>query len=225
MRFLSAGPPQRYAAAGGSTSGVVAGARLSNDVPVAIWRVEPRSRRQRSTSDDAATVDSMWEIEFFEHPETGKAPVIEWMEGDLDRDKHLAVVAAVEQVLAKQGLDVCETEWGKQLGKGLAEFRIRHSADEIVHMFDSALETSSPEGRRKSPEKILLRVFFHAHGKKIILLIHGYDKGRHPSARRQQSEIEKAHQYLKLWKEAQRDAEKAARKAGDGPPPRRRRKK
>jgi hypothetical protein len=40
-------------------------------------------------------------------------------------------------------------------------------------------------GKNPRPEpgrgKILLRVFFHAHGNKLILLLSGYDKGERPA--------------------------------------------
>jgi putative component of toxin-antitoxin plasmid stabilization module len=48
--------------------------------------------------------------------------------------------------------------------------------------------------------KILLRVFCHAHGDRIILLLGGYDKGERPSARHQQAQIELARTRLKDWK-------------------------
>jgi len=51
--------------------------------------------------------------------------------------------------------------------------------------------------------RILLRVFFHAHGKRLILLLSGYDKGSRPSARHQQREIERARAYLKEWRTMQ----------------------
>lgn len=52
------------------------------------------------------------------------------------------------------------------------------------------------ERAQSDPEKsakILLRVFFcTGPGRKIILLLSGYDKGKDPSGRRQQREIVKA---------------------------------
>jgi hypothetical protein len=163
----------------------------------------------------------VYEIEFFEHPRTGKTPVIDWMEGELEQPKQSALLAALERVLAKQGLDVCGSEWGKQLGKGLAEFRIRHSADEIEHMFEleRAANSEGQRGGKKEPEKIVLRVFFHAYGDKIILLLSGYDKGENPGERRQQKEIAKAREYLKLWQAAQKAAEKEARRGQKRPRP------
>jgi hypothetical protein len=48
-----------------------------------------------------------------------------------DRAKKVAVTTAIERVLKIYGTDVCLTEWGKNLGRGLNEFRIRHTAEEI----------------------------------------------------------------------------------------------
>ncbi|MEO6866882.1 MAG: hypothetical protein ABI200_02560 [Gaiellales bacterium] len=54
--------------------------------------------------------------------------------------------------------------------------------------------------------KILLRVFCHAHGQRIILLVGGYDKGERPSHTHQQQQIALARSRLKSWKARQRPA-------------------
>ena len=76
----------------------------------------------------------------------------------------------------KDGLGVCRTRWGKNLGDGLAEFRV---------------------GEGDTQGGILLRVFFHAFGDRRILILHGYDKGEDPSERRQQREISEARRRLR----------------------------
>jgi hypothetical protein len=96
------------------------------------------------------------------------------------------------------------TEWGKQLGGGIFEFRIRHTAEEIAHMFRGA----APERGKRGG--VLLRVFCHAHGAKIVLLLHGYDKGADPSEKRQQREIQLARKRLAAFKERQARAGNAA---------------
>ncbi len=53
-------------------------------------------------------------------------------------------------------------------------------------------------------EKVLLRVFVHFYGDKVILLLGGYDNGADPKERRQQREIAKARRYLAQFKERQR---------------------
>lgn len=78
-------------------------------------------------------------------------------------------------MLCERGLDLARTEWLKALGEGLHEFRVRHDADEITRMFGG--DEPDAVGRR---EKVLLRVFVHFHGDKVILLLGGYDKGRGP---------------------------------------------
>jgi putative component of toxin-antitoxin plasmid stabilization module len=112
----------------------------------------------------------------------------------LTPSKRAAAVAAIELVLAELGLDVCQTEYGKALGKGLFEFRIRH--DESV--IRSKAGEHRPKGGRSEP--VLLRVFCHAHGEKIVLLLGGYDKGEDSGRRRQQKEIDTARKRLRSFR-------------------------
>jgi hypothetical protein len=53
-------------------------------------------------------------------------------------------------------------------------------------------------------EKVLLRVFVHFYGDKVILLLDGYDKGKDPKARRQQREVAQARRLLKQFKARRR---------------------
>ena len=153
-----------------------------------------------------------YEIEFFRRADGGE-PVRRFLDA-LSEDKRNALVAALTFVLARQGLDVCRSEWGKHLGGGLAEFRLRHNAREVSTSHGPA-DAALPES---SAEKILLRVFFHAHGNRLILLLSGYDKGARSSARNQQKEIERARGYLKEWQ-----AEQARRRRANARPSSRRR--
>jgi hypothetical protein len=136
-------------------------------------------------------------IEFFRGAD-GSEPVRRFIDS-LSNDKRDALLAALAHVLARQGLDVCRSEWGKQLGGGVAEFRLRHDEREIL-VRDRVTMSDLPGS---SPEKILLRVFFHAHGKRLILLLSGYDKGARPNARHQQREIKRARTHLKEWRAIQ----------------------
>jgi hypothetical protein len=138
-----------------------------------------------------------YKIEFFRSVD-GSEPVRRFIDS-LSNDKRDALLAALAHVLARQGLDVCRSEWGKQLGGGVAEFRLRHDEREIL-VRDRVTMSDLPGS---SPEKILLRVFFHAHGKRLILLLSGYDKGARPNARHQQREIERARTHLKEWRAIQ----------------------
>jgi hypothetical protein len=99
-------------------------------------------------------------IEFFEDDD-GRSPVEEWMDSDLTDLELAALVFGLEHVLSRHGVDVYQTEWGKQLGEGLFEFRIRHTSAEIEHMFTGA-SSGRQAGKR---EKVLLRVFCHAYGR------------------------------------------------------------
>ena len=102
-------------------------------------------------------------------------------------------------MLSVQGIDLVRTEWLKALGEGLHEFRVRHDADEVARMFGG--EAPVVDGQ---PEKVLLRVFVHFHGQKVVLLLGGYDKGDDPNERRQQREIAEARRLLGQFKERQR---------------------
>jgi hypothetical protein len=84
------------------------------------------------------------------------------------------------------GIAVCGTEFGKQLGGGLFEFRLRSDLRDQVPPGDVA-------GR------LLLRVFCHAHGDRLILLLAAYDKGENPSPRRQNAEMALARERLRDW--------------------------
>jgi hypothetical protein len=57
------------------------------------------------------------------------------------------------RILQQQGISVCGTPFGKQLGEGLFEFRLRE-------------------------EGLLVRVFCHAYGNQIVLLLSWLRQGR-----------------------------------------------
>lgn len=108
-------------------------------------------------------------------------------------------------------MELVRTEWLKPLGEGLHEFRVRHDASEITNMFsgedaDDAANAISP------PRAILLRVFVHFYGDRVILLLSGYDKGGDPSDKRQQREIARARKCLTAWHEQQKRQRKAERR-------------
>jgi len=75
----------------------------------------------------AADSPGEWEVEFYAD-ESGREPCREWM-GKLTPLKRIG------------GLDVVETEFGKALGGGLYEFRLRWSADRV----DVAAAGACPE--------------------------------------------------------------------------------
>ena len=104
----------------------------------------------------------------------GKQPAQEFIQG-LTGEKRASLMAAIKEILVEQGINVCGTEFGTNLGKGLCEFRVRD-------------------------KRGTLRVFFHAHGDKLILLLSGYDKGRRGD-KRQAAAIKKARRFLADFKQ------------------------
>ena len=101
-----------------------------------------------------------YKIEFYED-EHGDKPVLRWIRERLTSTQRYELGEAMREQLQEKGVGVCATDYGRQLGKGLFEFRLRRSVEEVG-------------------ERILLRVFCHAHGNKVVLLLGGYDKGDTP---------------------------------------------
>ncbi len=118
-------------------------------------------------------------LEFYED-ERGDKPVLRWIREELTKTQRSELGQAMREQLQQKGVGVCATEYGKQLGKGMFEFRLRRSVEQ-------------------AGERVLLRVFCHAHGNKVVLLLGGYDKGVDPSARRQGDEIAVARRRLAEW--------------------------
>jgi len=116
-----------------------------------------------------------YRIEFYED-ESGRKPVLGWIRDDLDVRERRVLGTAMREILQQQGVGVCGTPFGRQLGGGLFEFRLRES-------------------------ELLLRVFCHAYGERIVLLVRGYDKGADPSAKRQTREIAEARRRLARWRQ------------------------
>ena len=111
---------------------------------------------------------------FYAEPD-GRLPVRDWLRVELTPDERRTVGAAMFRILQTLGVDVCRTAFGRQLGQGLFEFRLRE-------------------------DKLLVRIFCHAHGDRLILLLAGYHKGRDPSAKRQEREIALARARLRDWR-------------------------
>jgi hypothetical protein len=147
-------------------------------------------------------VAKTWTIEFYE--EDGQSPVERWLD-DLDEIARAAALTALGVVLAERGLGVCATEWGKQLGEALFEFRIRHTAEEITSMFGPT-DVAGPK------VKVLLRIFCHAYGDKVVLLLAGYDKADNPNEKAQAATIKLARKRLVAFKAAGAAAKKLTKK-------------
>jgi len=85
-------------------------------------------------------------------------PALRWIKEDLSGTKRRALGMAMNEVLQRHGVQVVgERSWGRQLGEGLFEFRV----DRVVKADDEVAE------------KIVLRVFCHAHGDRKVLVLHG----------------------------------------------------
>jgi hypothetical protein len=109
-----------------------------------------------------------FEIEFFED-EQGTEPALTFMQS-LPPQKRRAIGVALNEFLQHLGPDVSRTDFGKNPGGGLYEFRVDQDAAQFLR---KAGKNPRPE---PSEGKTLLRVFFHPHGTKLILLLCGYDK-------------------------------------------------
>lgn len=99
------------------------------------------------------------------------------------------------EYLQRRGMGVCDGPFGKNLGEGLFELRLDQAPDELDRRAGRSVSLAA---RR---EKILLRVFCHAHGEKIVLLLGGYDKLAHSAKSYQQRQIAEARKRLVRWKE------------------------
>jgi hypothetical protein len=137
-----------------------------------------------------------YELEFY-IDDVGREPALAFMRS-LSTLKRRAIGVALHEFLRHLGPDVVRTDFGKSLGGGLYEFRVDQDAEQILRKAGKDPRPESDEG------KILLRVFFHPHGKKLILLLSGYDKGERTSRAHQNAQIEEARKLLSRWKEREK---------------------
>lgn len=138
----------------------------------------------------APTGDTPFRLEFYKD-EGGVEPVLEWLRS-LDSVRRRAIGVAMHEILGKMGIEVCGTEFGKHLGQGLFEFRVRQSAHQVL----ARAGRGGKSGRAGDEKNILLRVYCHAHGDGVVLLVAGYDKGKDASAKRENKEIALARKRL-----------------------------
>lgn len=144
-----------------------------------------------------------FELEFFVEDD-GRPVIRDWLRG-LSLTKKQVLGTAMRQVLQQLGIEVCGTDFGKQLGQGLFEFRLRTKQGDVQNVSGA---------KKLPPEEILMRVFCHAHGDGLVLLLSGYDKGEDPSAKRQKKEIENARARLRRWNVRQKKGLPASRHYG-----------
>jgi hypothetical protein len=153
-----------------------------------------------------------WKLEFYE--ENGREPVLDFLRG-LDEHKEQALAAALNHVLRYEGTGVCGSSWGKWVpgAKGIFEFRVRLDAATILRERGVSVPA---ELEGQAHLDVLLRVFCHAHGQKLVLLLAAYDKGAEPSPKRQNAEIRRAKQRLTRWNDRRDLRAKQARRQGGG---------
>lgn len=138
-----------------------------------------------------------WTVEVWED-RNGRSPFTKWYE-KLDEYDQAVVHTAITKILQPMGMDIAGTEWGKPLGGGLYEFRIRLALSTLANRGEAEGDKENPPPWKD--RKVLMRIFCTFHGDRIILLFQGYDKGKDPSDKRQQREIKKAKKLLRDWKE------------------------
>lgn len=160
-----------------------------------------------------------WTIEFYED-EYGEKPVLNWIRNDLSPTKRRALGTAMRRILQQYGVGVCSTNWGDQVATGLMEFRVRMRGSEVINIEAEINEVTAAVAAQRfdlnASEDILLRVFFAPRGEKLVLLLHGYDKGEDTSKKRQQNEIRTAQARLTALDEREARAKKIAKRGRTG---------
>ena len=146
-------------------------------------------------TDESEPRGGRWVPEAFQTA-LGNIPFATFVDG-LPNASANALKIAINTVLAARGIELAGTEWLRPLGKGLHEFRIRHDAAEIAHMFGRHTAAATPPRRA-----ILLRLFVHFHGDRQVVLLNGHDKGADTSERRQRLEIARARRLLAQFRNA-----------------------
>lgn len=137
-----------------------------------------------------------YRVELFED-EHGDCPVHRWLTEELTEPEAGILGMAMRHYLQELGAAVVETRYGRALGGGLYEFRLDDTVDDVLNRLKLKRKKKLS---RASGRAMLLRAFFTVHGDKVVLLLGGYDKGRHPAKSRQQSEIKRARERLSAWK-------------------------
>jgi phage-related protein len=147
-------------------------------------------------------------VEFYEDDD-GSSSVFRWITEELSPTKRRAVNAALEQLVAYMGPEIVNTDFGKNLGGGIIELRLRQREEQILKRIGKEPKEPHPEDEG---EDILLRIFFHSHGQKRALVLHGYDKGQNSSERHQNQQIATAQKRLARFKEREKEKAKAEAK-------------
>ena len=138
-----------------------------------------------------------WTLTYLELAD-GSSPYATFLKR-LNPYQRVVVTTALEAILAVEGIAVCRTEWGKSLGGGLYEFRVRRSLRTIADYAGLPLPPVQDATR-----PVLIRVFFTVRTGRVIVLLGGFDKQRRSSASWQDKQIRRARTLLKeSWREPQ----------------------
>lgn len=147
-----------------------------------------------------------WTLEIHDRAD-GTVPY-ETFRASLDPYTRAALDISVENVLAKQGHNVCASpKFGRNLKRGLYEFKIGKPLATICNELGLPIPPQFSDGK-----DVLLRVFFAVEGSRIVLLLGGYDKKRDDSEKRQNKEIGIARTLLSEHKERQKLIQRQAKK-------------
>lgn len=143
------------------------------------------------------------------------------MREELSPSEKRTLGLAMREYLQRLG---AELSYNKSLcesvGDAVFEFKLRYNLKDLTSRLGLPYKKTGAE----DTERVMLRVFFHQYGDKIVLLLHGYDKGENPSSRHQEAQIKTAKARLKLWlarkaaeeKQAARQPKKAEKPKGKG---------
>jgi putative component of toxin-antitoxin plasmid stabilization module len=112
----------------------------------------------------------LWEIELYATVD-GACPFEAWHR-KLPAGKQVVIKESMQAQLVRRGTGVCSDDWGRALGGGLYELRMRQRG-------------------------VLLRVFFAPIAERRLLVLGGLDKGRH--AKRQTAAIQACRDRLAEW--------------------------
>ena len=138
-----------------------------------------------------------WRLEVWHDDRTGVSPFERWFRG-VDPYVQAVVDVVLTHVVEPRGIDLLGTSWCRSLGDGLFEIRVRQSLQAVRSR--GAAPGTRPQTRTGDRRTVLLRLFVTFHGRRVVLLLHAYDKGRDPSERRQRREIARARRHLATWR-------------------------
>lgn len=141
-----------------------------------------------------------YRLEFYEGAD-GDVPVLRWLQA-LPEIEAYALGSAMDGLLQQTGpeLALLRPQYCSSLGGGLFEFRLEDVSEDMLRH----LGKKTRPAVLRVPVKVLFRVFFHPHGNRVLLLLAGYDKAKHPSRTYQDKQIKLARKRLADWQVRQR---------------------